>query len=89
MNLSGKIKLINKKNDHVINNTAQKISSGKFYFSGTNACTNCSESIDNKGNLDFVSGNRYFNYTQQVSTHHFKQYPAIYLFDELIAFLQH
>jgi hypothetical protein len=34
-----------------------------------------------------VSSNRYFNYTQQVSTHHFKQYPAIYLFDELIAFL--
>ncbi len=24
-----------------------------------------------------VSANRYFNYTQQVSTHHFKQYPAI------------
>jgi hypothetical protein len=34
-----------------------------------------------------VSANRYFNYTQQVSTHHFKQYPAIYLFDELIVFL--
>ena len=65
----------------------KKYQAGNFIFSGTNACTNCSESIDNKGNLDFVSGNRYFNYTQQVSTHHFKQYPAIYLFDELIVFL--
>jgi hypothetical protein len=27
-----KIEVINKKSDHVINNTAQKISSGKFYF---------------------------------------------------------
>jgi hypothetical protein len=27
-----KIEVINKKNDHVVNNTAQKISSGKFYF---------------------------------------------------------
>jgi len=36
-----------------------------------------------------VSGNSYVNHPQQVSTHHFKQYPAIYLFDELIAFLQH
>jgi hypothetical protein len=34
-----------------------------------------------------VSGNSYVNHPQQVSTHHFKQYPAIYLFDELIAFL--
>ena len=34
----------------------KKYQAGNFIFSGTNACTNRPESIDNKGNLDFVSG---------------------------------
>jgi hypothetical protein len=34
----------------------KKYQAGNFIFIGTNACTNCSESIDNKGKIDFVSG---------------------------------
>jgi len=46
----------------------KKYQAGNFIFSGTNACTNRPESIDNKGNLDFVSGSKR-HLTLQNSTH--------------------
>ena len=36
----------------------KKYQAGNFIFSGTNACTNCPESIDNKGKIDFVSASK-------------------------------
>jgi len=42
----------------LLTNQRKKYQAGNFIFSGTNVCTNRPESIDNKGNLDFVSGNK-------------------------------
>ena len=49
----------------------KKYQAGNFIFSGTNACTNCSESIDNKGNLDFVSESNSVNSVIKKSTKFF------------------
>ena len=49
----------------------KKYQAGNFIFSGTNACTNCSESIDNKGNLDFVSESKLkwlYNFLERISS---------------------
>lgn len=45
------------------------------------------ETLDRQGFLFFVSANRYFSNTQQVSTNHFKQYSTIRFCVLLLVFM--